>query len=134
MNMAASTAQPLSLGLEELLRTLRSHRWTLHLFGPRDRPVIVAAIYQWDGYADVLILRGERDASAYRVATQPGGGDVFGPDFVCWQYHSCALWTLRSVLALTPPRPEATAAHLESARSGCFLPSSLPKPTTIRPL
>ncbi|WP_245976269.1 hypothetical protein [Amycolatopsis palatopharyngis] len=107
----------------ELLTELRSRKWVLYVFGPHDGPDLVAAVFQWPTCADVLILRGEDEASAYRVPTFPGT-DVFTPDFVSWQYHASAAWALRAVLTLDPPgHPRAPMAVLRPA-AGCVVRSS----------
>lgn len=123
---------PLLSETEELLTELRCRKWVLYVFGPHDGPDVVAAVFQWSTCADVLILRGEDDASAYRVPTFPDT-DVFAPDFVSWQYHAPAAWTLRAVLTLDPPgHPRAPMAVLRPA-AGCAVPIGLRRPVTIRP-
>src|SRR5205823_10006131 len=54
-------------GLEELLEELRRRKWVLHLFGGREAPEMYAAVKRWPTCADVIILRDEHRASAYRV-------------------------------------------------------------------
>ena len=90
------------LSIDELLEELRRRRWVVYIFGPREEPEVCAAVFQWDTCADVLILRGEERASAFRVTTV-AETDVFRPALVSWQYHSTADWTLRAVLTIPPP-------------------------------
>ena len=116
----------------ELLTELRRRKWVLYVFGPQDGPDVVAAVFQWSTCADVLILRGEDDASAYRVPTFPDT-DVFSPELVSWQYHAPITWTLRAVLTIDPPgHPGAPMAILQPA-PGCFVPMDVRRPVTIRP-
>jgi hypothetical protein len=101
--------------VEELLNELRRRRWMLYVFGPKDGPDVVAAVFQWSTCADVVILRGEVDASAFRVPTFPDT-DVFSPELVSWQYHAPAAWTLRAVLTTDPPgHPNAPLGVLRPA-------------------
>jgi hypothetical protein len=84
----------------------------LYVFGPKDGPDVVAYVFQWSMCTEVVILRGEDDASAYRVPTFPET-DVFTPPLVSWQYHAFAAWTLRAVLTIDPPgHPNAPTAVL----------------------
>ena len=78
-----------ALCLDELLTELRLRGWTLYVFGPKEAPKLVAAVLPWIGCTDVLIIRSEEHAAAYRVAAQ-SSLDVFKPSVVAWQYHSSA--------------------------------------------
>ncbi|HKN51002.1 MAG TPA: hypothetical protein VJX66_00810 [Amycolatopsis sp.] len=120
------------LGLEELLNEVRRRKWVLHLFGGRESPEIYAAVFQWETCADVVILRDEDHATAFRVPTFPGT-DVFDPGVVTWQYHATPVWTLRAVLAL--PAPGESGAPLQALRpqADCRIPIELRQGVTIRP-
>jgi hypothetical protein len=104
----------------------------LYVFGPQDGPELVAAVFQWPTCADVLILRGEDDASAYRVPTFPDT-DVFAPELVSWHYHSQAAWTLRAVLTIDPPGHARAPTGVLRPASGCFVPMEIRRSVTIRP-
>lgn len=119
--------------LDELLGELRRRGGVLYVFGPKHGPEVVAHVYQWPSCADVVILRGEDDASAYRVPTL-AGADVFAPVLVSWQYHSTAVWTLRAVLTLPPPGDEQAPIAVLRPDAQCFLPADLGRPITIRPM
>jgi hypothetical protein len=118
--------------LEELLRELRRRKWVLHLFGRRTAPEIYAAAFQWETCADVVILRDQARASAYRAPTFPGT-DVFCPTVVAWQYHASPVWTLRA--ALTLPAPGDPGAPLQALRPhpDCRIPLEQRTDVTIRP-
>lgn len=121
------------LALDDLLAELRRRRWVMHFFGPaRDRLTAIGATYQWSGRADVLILRGEDDASAFRAPTFPDT-DYFAPTVVAWQYHACAVWTLRAVLTLAPPGHVRAPRRVETPALGCTLPRDQRRPMSIRP-
>lgn len=101
------------------------------VFGPKDGPDVVAAVRRWQTCADVVILRGEDDTTAYRTSTM-SGSDVFLPELVSWQYHSSAVWALRAALALPAPgHPKAPIALLKPDPL-CFLPPGLGRPITYR--
>ncbi|GAA4857112.1 MULTISPECIES: hypothetical protein [Saccharopolyspora] len=118
--------------VDELLTELRRRRWVLYVFGPRRAPEVVAATFHWTTCADVVLLRAEDDASAYRAPITPST-DVFAPDLVSWQYRAPAAWTLRAVLTLAPPgEPDAPLAVLRP-EPGCHVPMDLRRPVTIRP-
>lgn len=118
--------------LDELLVELRLRHWMLHFFGPRGDLRAIGAVYQWETCADILILRTEDDASAFRVPTFPDT-DVFEPAMVSWQYHASAMWTLRAVLTLEAPgTPGAPLGVLRPAKC-CTVPVAERMPVTIHP-
>lgn len=118
--------------VDELLNELRRRKWVLYVFGPREAPYAVSYVFQWETCADVVILRGEDDATAYRVPTFPNT-DIFAPEVVSWQYHAPAAWTLRAVLTIEPPgHPDALMSVLRPDR-GCCVPVDIRRPLSIRP-
>lgn len=121
------------LPLDDLLRELRLRGWTLYRWGPADDPSLVVAAHAWENYADVVILRPDETASGYRVPTDEDA-DSFRPAAVSFQYHSEALWVLRAMLSLDPPRHPGGPAVLQTPHKSCVLPDDLPQPLTIRPL
>ncbi|WP_181773799.1 hypothetical protein [Amycolatopsis pittospori] len=120
------------LSIDELLEELRRRRWVVYIFGPREEPEVCAAVFQWETCADVLVLRGEERASAYRVTTLPDT-DVFQPALVSWQYHSTADWTLRAVLTIPPPGDVAAPIQLLQPHPDCAIPMDARQPVTILP-
>lgn len=118
--------------LADLLRELRRRRWTLYLFGPEDRPELYAATFQWATCADVIILRSEDDATAYRVPTYQNT-DVFLPTLVSWQYHSAAVWALRAVLTIGAPGQADAPFELLKPHPKCLIPIEIRRPVTVRP-
>lgn len=122
-----------ALALDDFLAELRRRRWLLHYFGVSpDRLTAIGATHQWDTCADVLILRAEDDASAFRAPTFPDT-DYFSPTLVVWQYHATAAWTLRAVLTLDPPGHPRAPRAIETPAPGCTLPPDQRRPMTIRP-
>lgn len=117
---------------DALLSELRHQGWGTWVFGPKYGPDIVASVRRWPTCADVVILRGEDDATAYRGATLRNA-DPFMPELVSWQYHSSVVWTLRAVVAL--PAPGQIGAPLAVLRPDlpCFLPPDLGRPVSFRP-
>ncbi|WP_344685612.1 hypothetical protein [Saccharopolyspora taberi] len=102
------------------------------MFGPKTGPDVVAAVRWWPACADVVMLRGEQDATAFRTSATPGS-DPFAPELVSWKYHSSAVWTLRAALGLPEPgHTQAPIAVLQPDRL-CFLPPNLGRPFTYRP-
>ncbi|MEV0051127.1 hypothetical protein AB0H34_11595 [Saccharopolyspora shandongensis] len=116
-----------------MLTELRRNAWGLWVFGPKHGPDVVAAVLRWRTCADVVILRGEDDATAYRTPTLPGS-DVFAPVLVSWHYHSSAVWTLRAVLGLPPPGHAQAPIAVLKPDPLCFQPADLGRPVTVRPL
>lgn len=62
------------LSLEDLFTELRRRKWTLYLFGRPDAPDLYAATFRWPTCANVLIIRDEHGATAYRTPSFPGDG------------------------------------------------------------
>ncbi|WP_223839999.1 hypothetical protein [Saccharopolyspora pogona] len=67
--------------VDELLGKLRRRGGVLYVFGPKTGPQLVAHVFQWPTCADVVILRGADDATAYRTPTL-ADTDVFRPKVV----------------------------------------------------
>ncbi|SFW90686.1 hypothetical protein [Amycolatopsis australiensis] len=132
--MSPPTAHDGSSGqvLEQLLEELRRRKWVLHLFGGREAPELYAAVHEWPTCADVIILRDEHRASAYRVPTFPGT-DVFAPRVVTWQYHATPVWTLRAVLTLAEPGTPGAPLQALRPQPECHIPPGLRRDVTIRP-
>ncbi|MFI0464526.1 hypothetical protein ACH347_10645 [Saccharopolyspora sp. 5N102] len=133
--MARSTAPEgeFALELDDLLGELRRRGWTLILWGPREAPELYAAMYHRATSADVLIIRGEKDASAYRTPVV-GDSPVFCPPVVAYQYHAEPTWALRAVLSLPAPGEPGAPMGMEKPSPKCAIPAGLPKPVLIRPL
>ncbi|SDW04034.1 hypothetical protein SAMN05216215_100141 [Saccharopolyspora shandongensis] len=117
--------------VDELLRELRRRGGVFYAFGPKDDPEVVVHAHLWPTCADVVILRGEDDATAYRTPTMPGA-DVFAPVLVSWQYHAPAAWTLRAVLTLPTPGDVHAPISVLKPDPLCFLALDLRRPVTIR--
>ncbi|NKQ55622.1 hypothetical protein HFP15_22315 [Amycolatopsis sp. K13G38] len=122
-----------SLQLDDLLTELRRRHWTLFRWGEANAPTLIAAVQQWDACADVLILRSEDDATAFRVPDAQGS-NVLVPEKVSYQYHASALWTLRAILSLPTPDSTAAPTTIETPHAKCRVPEGLPRPIVIRPL
>lgn len=120
--------------LEHWLEMLRHRRWTLHLGGsdPR-RPDWMAAHLRWPAATDVVIIRDEQDATAFRVPAD-GAVDVLDPRWVTWVYSAGAIWTLRAVLTLPPPGAVGEPVCLMCAPAACCVPRVGRRPVTVRPL
>jgi hypothetical protein len=124
-----------SSDLDLLLTELRRRHWTLYLWGPRDDPEHFAAVFKWPGGdVDVLILREDGSASAYRTIYFDET-EMFRPDLVIWQRHyPSAYRTLREVFSLPEPGAAGTRFEPEVPDARCLLPANLPASLAIRPL
>ncbi|WET76869.1 hypothetical protein P3102_22460 [Amycolatopsis sp. QT-25] len=118
--------------MDELLGELARRRWTVYLFGPKGAPELIAATFQWPTCADVLILRSQDRATAYRVPTSDDT-DVFMPEIVFWQYHSDPEWTLRAVLTIGAPGHFDAPLAILQPHPLCRIPVAKRRPVTIRP-
>lgn len=118
--------------VDTLLGELRRRRWAVHIFGLREAPELVGAVLRWNTCADVVLLRAEDDASAYRTPSVTDK-DVFAPDLVVWQYHAAAAWTLRAVLTIEPPGTPGAPMAIEHPAGRCAVPQRLRRPMMIRP-
>jgi hypothetical protein len=112
------------------LNELRRRRWVLRTFGARNR--VVAAMLQWGSETDVVIVRSEDNASAYRLPVFPGT-DVFAPELVSWQHYARASWVIRAVLTIEPPGRRGAPVAVEKASELCAIPPEIRKPKWIQP-
>lgn len=119
---------------EVLAQLTRQRQWTAHYFGGRKTPHLFAFTFSWRGSncADVVLLRGEDAAAAYRTPTD-GRTDVLRPDLVCWSYEGCALWTMRAVRTIYPPTHPHAPFRLYPAPASGRIPDSPGRPLMIRP-
>ena len=108
--------------LAALIKLIGTNGFMLHSFqGDRHGPDVLAAVRDYGGSSDVVIMFDEDRACAYRTPSGPGI-DVFGPSQVYWSYASSAVWTLRAMLTLDPPgRPDAPR-DLTPAPNGLGVP------------
>ncbi|MEA5358750.1 hypothetical protein VA596_04320 [Amycolatopsis sp., V23-08] len=120
------------LSLDDLLTELRRRKWTLYLFGRPDSPDLYAATCRWLTYTDVLIIRDEHHATAYRTPTFPDT-DVFRPSVVSWQYGADPLWTLRAVLTIGAPGQADAPFQVLAPAPDAGVPLEMGRPVTIRP-
>jgi hypothetical protein len=89
--------------LDALLEKAGKLGFMVHAFrADQHGPDVLAAAYQWEFCADVVVLVDDQRAHAYRVPTWDGV-DVFAPTQVCWWYRGSAVWTLRALLTLPDP-------------------------------
>ncbi len=120
-----------TLELDDLLNEMRERHWAFHYFGLRHDPKAIGAVYDWRTCADVVILRDEEDATAFRVPTFPDT-DVFAPEMVSWQYHAAAAWTLRAVLTLPQPGAPGAPIGLLTPAEKCAVPQEWRRPMSVR--
>ena len=115
--------------LDYWLEKLRHERWTLHV-GGRDKrhPDGLAAHFAWQDCADVIIIRDEESAVAFRTPTDDKT-DVLAPEYVTWVYGDD-----KSVLSLPRPGSLHEPFQLIPAPASCRIPLEGRKPVTIRPL
>jgi hypothetical protein len=136
----ATTRETVNMALrcdidDVLAQLTRQRRWMAYYFGARDAPSSMAFTFDWRGSscADVLLLRGEDDALAYRVPTD-SGTEVLRPTLICWSYQGSALWTMRAVLSLHPPTHPQAPYLLYPAPNDYRIPNATtPQRLTIRP-
>ncbi|AIG78414.1 Hypothetical protein AJAP_27845 [Amycolatopsis japonica] len=119
--------------LDDLLNEMRARRWTVHTFGPENAPELVCAAIHWgDRCSDVLILRSENQATAFRSVRVGVREDLFAPNQVLWQYHGRPEWTVRAVLTIPAPGDHGAPSGLETAHPLCRVPVELRQRATVR--
>ncbi|MFL6145544.1 MAG: hypothetical protein ACJ72N_27250 [Labedaea sp.] len=118
--------------LDALLERLGRQRFLFHQFqGDQHGPEVLAAVYDWGGVADVVILYDQRVACGYRLPTGPDT-DIFAPRLVYYWFMDCPVWTLRAILTLAAPgHPDAPAELLELP-AGYGLPIERRLPVRVR--
>lgn len=118
--------------LEALVEQVGKRGFVLHAFRTdQDGPDLLAAIYDFGGCADVVILVDEDRAHAYRTPTG-SAIDPFTPGQVYWSYASCPVWTLRALLTLAPPGDPEAPALLIAAPAGLGVPIAWRLPVRVR--
>lgn len=120
------------LSLDDLFTELRRRKWTLYLFGRPAAPDLYAATFRWPTCTDVLIIRDEHRATAYRTPSFPGS-DVFRPSVVSWQYGAEPLWALRAVLTISAPGQADAPFQVLAPAPDSGVPLEMGRPVMIRP-
>jgi hypothetical protein len=119
MDVAAGVTE-----LDALLEKAGKHGYLWHLFrSDRHGPDVVAAVYRWDGCADVLVLLDDQHAHAYRMPTDEDT-DLFAPTRIYWWYGASAVWTLRALLTLPEPGHPNAPDTLVPAPPGAGIPGA----------
>ncbi|OLF04707.1 hypothetical protein BLA60_39490 [Actinophytocola xinjiangensis] len=121
--------------LDYWLEKLRHERWTLHGGPDLKRPEWLAAHYAWQDCADVVIIRSETSAVAFRTPTDENT-DVLNPEYVTWVYgdDKSAVWVLRAALSLPRPGSQHESIQWMKAPPMCRISPEGRVPVTMRPL
>lgn len=108
--------------LAALIEKIGKSGFMLHSFqGDRHGPDVLAAVRDFGGTVDVMIMFDAERACAYRTPTGPDI-DVFEPHHVLWSYASSAVWTLRALLTLAAPDHPDAPVELLQAPNGLGVP------------
>lgn len=119
--------------LQLLLDWLGRCGYLIHQFDHdgHNGPATVAGVLDWGDCLDVVILRDEKRAVAYRMPAEPGA-DALAPTAVFWSYASCPVWTLRALLTLAQPGHPDAPATLTVAPKGLGMPGEHRLPLRVR--
>jgi hypothetical protein len=111
-----------------LLRQVLGQGWMLVCCGHRAQPDALVAVHRAQRWADVVVLRGQDRAAAYRTPTGPHD-DPFQATRVVWHYLGDAERTLCALLTI-PPDVLASAPY--PLPRECRIPEVQHRPLTIR--
>lgn len=117
--------------LDETLASLCRSGWTVVAWGARAMPDVLAAYQYLGDRLDVIVLRGEHDAGAYRALVTWPALDLATVTEAVWCYIGAAADCLWHVLALPPEYRGGAPVPLPAA---CRVPDSAQRHRlTIRP-
>ena len=118
--------------LAVLIERIGKNGFFLHSFqGDRHGPDVLAAVRDFGGTADVMIMFDAERACAYRTPTGPGV-DIFAPAHVFWSYASSAVWTLRALLTVAAPGHPDAPAELAPSPPGLGVPQEWRERVRVR--
>lgn len=118
--------------LDVLMETIGKRGFLFHAFrGDRHGPELFAAVRDFGGCADVVILVDEDHACAYRTPTGPDI-DPFNPSQIYWSYAASPIWTLRALLTLAPPGHPDAPSGITDVPSGLGIPATDRLPVRVR--
>jgi hypothetical protein len=118
--------------LDVLMETIGRAGYVFHAFQvDRHGPDVLAAVHDFGGCADVVILVDADRACAYRIRTGPAV-DLFAPTHVYWSYAAGPVWTLRALVTLAPPGHPDAPSGLHLAPPGLGLPVQGRLPVHVR--
>lgn len=110
------------------MKEVKRRGFTMHYFGRNPRePELMAAVYRWpNGHADVVILRGKTDATAFRSDCAPND-DPFKPRIIHYLYNDTATWAMRAILTIGAPGTPTAPHDKQKAPKSCFIPDEIMK-------
>jgi len=112
----------------ELLESLGRTGWTVHVFGPRQQPVALAAVKPRLNATDVVIIRGHDRVAAFRTleTSRP-----LQAEHVVWHCLGAVVTTFKALMTLAD---SADYGNPYPIPAECRVPELDIRPYTIRPL
>lgn len=123
---------PYSQGVYDAFAALRKSGFTHYCCGDRRAPHLLVSTYNWDGYIDVINIRGMDRVTAARIPKYDGL-DIFAPTQAVWHYMGALEPTVTAMLRLLPPHhPDAPTAPYPAPLT-LFVSTSEQRPMTVKP-
>jgi hypothetical protein len=125
--------RPARTELDVLLETIGKRGYFFYEThrGHWPEPDALAAVRDYGGTADVLILYDEDRACAFRTPTGRAF-DALSPTHVYWYYEHSPVWTLRALVTLAPPGYPEAPDELIAMPPGYGIPPGERRPVRIR--
>ncbi len=96
------TSWPYSQDTYEAFAAMKTAGFTAYCCGNRRAPHVLIAAYEWDGYIDVINIRGADRVTAARLPTYDGL-EIFAPCRAVWHYLGAFQPAVAAMLRLPPP-------------------------------
>lgn len=126
------TSWPYSPQTYEVFAAVKNAGFTVYCCGDRYAPHVLVATYAWDGYVDVINIRGINHATAARIP-QYDGLDIFAPSRAVWHYVGALEPTAAAMLRLPAPNHLDAPTTTYPAPLTLFVASHEQRPMTIKP-
>lgn len=126
------TSWPYSQETYEAFAAMKRSGFTAYCCGERHAPHVLVAAYDWDGYIDVINIRGMHRATAARLPKYDGL-DIFAPSQAVWHYMGALQSTVAAMLGLpSPGHPDAPTTTYPAPLT-LFVASHEQQPMTVKP-
>jgi hypothetical protein len=116
----------------EAIASIARAGFTHYYCGGIRNPHAIVATFAWQGYTDIVNIRGMDRVAAARVPHY-AGMDIFAPSRIVWHYLGSVEWAVRAMLRLVPPdHPEAPTEEYP-APLWLFVPAEELRSLAVRP-
>ncbi|MGH3889785.1 MAG: hypothetical protein ACRDSZ_25020 [Pseudonocardiaceae bacterium] len=123
---------PYSPQTYQAFAAMKEAGFTAYCCGDRRAPHVLVSAYGWEGYIDVINIRGMHCVTAARLPRYDGL-DIFAPSKAVWHYLGTLEPAVTAMLRLPPPNHPDAPTTTHPAPLTLFVASREQRPMTVKP-